>query len=367
MLAAGVVALHFLVVRVPPSRVLPTARFVPAGRVAARVVTEWPRSWLLMALRVALLLLVGAGFARPRWSGRRVPVARVVVVDSSDVVASAVEVRDSAARWTRGGDTVVVFDSSLSAGLIAGERAAGVVRRRADSVEVVLVSPVTVGEVDAATGSVRRLWPGAIRVARVAARSAPPAGPVRVVRGVRPSRADVDWVQAGADARALVWWPDSLGLTGKDVRVDTVGGLVVGDAVAVGLFRRPAAVLHGQSVVARWADGRVAAVEDTISVSGGCERMVLVSLPDGRAGMRADVRRVVAALTGPCRAEWRRGLVPASDSVVRALAGSGASTVPAAMVVGDEGERPSALAAWCLVLALVAAGAEWAVRRRAAA
>lgn len=403
-LAAGVVALHLLVVRVPPSRVLPTARFVPMGRTETRRVARWPESLAVLAARVALLLFAGAAFARPSWDGGRVPVRRVVVVDWSGDVRSVGEVRDSARVWVRPGDGLVVFDSaartgsaagidslplattaapgSISAALVSALRAAADLRSRAESVAIVVVSPVTAGEVDAATEPVRRMWLGGIRVVRVAGRVVPPvvgrgidlrgagddplrailsatrasatdSAATRVVRGAAPGAADSAWARDGG--RALVWWPAASGA----VR-DTIGGLVAGGAVAVAVFPRSATVLRGggATVVGRWADGGVAAVEAPLGA--GCVRTAVVPVPDDRA----DVRRVFAALAGPCAADARASARPAADSVVRMIAGVGSAAVPAAAIVAAESDRPSPIVACCVGLALVAAVVEWWLRRR---
>ena len=91
----------------------------------------------------------------------------------------------------RNGDAVVAFDSSarlvagnvadtlgalrptirrgnLSAALIAALRAGSSLRDRADSLELVIVSPFAREEFDAATDTVRKLWPGKARLVRVA-------------------------------------------------------------------------------------------------------------------------------------------------------------------------------------------------------
>ena len=88
----------------------------------------------------------------------------------------------------RAGDALVLFDStahavknptvdsivagertvrgSVSAALVAAIRAARVLQRERDSVEIVVLSPFGSDELDAATGSVRRAWPGAVRLVR---------------------------------------------------------------------------------------------------------------------------------------------------------------------------------------------------------
>src|SRR5205085_10979063 len=65
---------------------------------------------------------------------------------------------------------------SVSAALIAAIRAAPAFRDRADSLELVIVSPFTERSFDAATAPIRRLWPGRARLVRTIGRvvDAPP-------------------------------------------------------------------------------------------------------------------------------------------------------------------------------------------------
>src|SRR5262249_29498905 len=159
-------------------------------------------------------------------------------------------------------------------------------RDAADSIELAIVSPLAEEELDAATDSVRALWPGAVRIVPVAISRA--AGrraaivvigsrgdPIRlvvaqsrasptvwVVRG-EPSAADTAWARSG---RAVVLWPADGRPFGWAVRrdADTVGALIAGDVTVVAPFVRRTAFagVRGafqpttarRRVIARWVD-----------------------------------------------------------------------------------------------------------------
>ena len=187
--AAAVIALHFIARRTPRTVRFPTARFVPVRSVRAPSRSTRPADLPLLMLRVLALLLLGAAFARPAFEVQRRPLARVVVVDLSASGSSASAARDSAAHYLRAGDLLVAFDSaarlitgdardslgalegsrapgSLSAALVAAARAASTLSARADSLELVLVSPLAGEEWDGATEAIRSLWPGGARIVR---------------------------------------------------------------------------------------------------------------------------------------------------------------------------------------------------------
>ena len=188
--AAAVVGLHLLAWRRPPETSLPTARFAPERpiRMVSRALR--PADVLLLALRVALVLLASFALAGPRLERRRAGSARVVLVDRSNAVRLASEVVAAARRELRSGDALIAFDSSareidaasldsvagtlsneggsLSAALVAAIRAARRLEKEHDSVEIVVVSPFVASELDAATSPIRSAWTGAVRRVRVA-------------------------------------------------------------------------------------------------------------------------------------------------------------------------------------------------------
>jgi hypothetical protein len=351
--AAFVLALHFIARRRPRELPFPTARFVPAGTVRAPSRSTRPTDLALLLLRALAILLLGAALARPLFDAERHPSARVVAVDLSASVSSAGAARDSALLYLREGDLLVVFDSaarlvsgdardslaalqqsraagSLSAALAASLRAAAELRERADSVELVLVSPFAAEEWDAATAGIRTRWPGIARLvptaraddsswngaARLTVQTRPAdeddpvsvvaalmqgevaGADVRIVRAA-PSRADSAW--ASDSGHVLVHWPVSVP-EGWPQRVhpDTMGAVVAGGAVLVANFERRAEppVREGR-VVARWADGSPAATEQ--AVGSGCVRDVAVPFPSrGDLALGESARRFVRALAAPC-------------------------------------------------------------------
>lgn len=294
-IAAGVVALHFIVTRQPRMVPLPTARFAPDHAVRAQTRAIQPQDLLLLALRVAMILAIGAALAQPVLRPPRRALARIVLADRSRAVASAAEVADSARVLLGEGDALVLFDAGattvrerprdsldalassgqrgrLSTALIAGLRAASDMREAADSFELAIVSPLVEEEVDDATDSLRALWPGVLRLVHVAPRvdtsdrrsiafegagddplrySLPPregaaaGASVRIVRDSL-SGADSTWVREGA--RALVYWPAAGNLANelpvlpdgwtRLPQLDTTGAVSAAGAVVVAPFQR---------------------------------------------------------------------------------------------------------------------------------
>src|ERR1700736_5693445 len=87
--AAGMVLLHLIARQRPAAYLLPTTRFIPDRHSLVSRVATRPRDLLLLALRVLLLLVAGAAFARPVLTPTRGAVARVVLLDQSRAVADA--------------------------------------------------------------------------------------------------------------------------------------------------------------------------------------------------------------------------------------------------------------------------------------
>lgn len=396
--AAGVVALHFIVSREPKAVPLPTARFAPERPARAQPRALSPEDLLLLLVRILALLFVGAALARPVVAPPRRPVAHVVVVDRSRAVASGAEVTAAAGPFLGAGDALVLFDSSatvaggdslegltpspgrgrLSTGLVAALRAASALRDAADSFELVLVSPFAVEEMDDATDSIRALWPGTIRLVPVAARenaplpgiqfdgpagdplrwALPPARPgvpatVRIVRGSLDAESSA-WARGGA--RVLVHWPERPGPP-----ADTVGAVIAGDAVVVAPFPRTIMPDSSGRVVARWVDGTPAAVETAIGP--GCIRSVAIAVPSrGDLVLEPRFARLVAALTEPCGGAT--GFAAIDARRMAALAGlASAGRAPRAAIAQAE-TIPSPLAPWLFGIALVVLGVEMAVRRK---
>ena len=352
LLAAAItIGLHFIVTRQPPSSELPTARFVPRDTVQVTTISR-PRDWLLLLLRVSLILLVGLAFARPVLVGERSPVARIVLADVSHAVADMNELRDSVRALLREQDVLVTFAAdarvtpaamldtmstasaraNLSGALVAARRVAAELRARADSLEIVLVSPLRADAVDAATMAVRELWPGPIRLVDVAARpdsaqakavyvradddddgvritlgGSPNEAGTRVVRGAITAE-DSAWAAQG---NTLVHWPadSAAGPAGFTRRAtpDTAGAVTVQNtALVYPLVRAWTATDSTARVAARWIDGEPAALE--WSLGDGCIRTVAVPVPRrGDLVLRPSFARFAHALAAPCAHEADRG------------------------------------------------------------
>jgi hypothetical protein len=338
------IALHFIARSRPLAESLPTARFVPQRPVHARARSIALSDVVLLLLRIAALLALGAAVAGPVFAVSRGRVTRIIVVDRSRDVGDAREARDSARSVFRDGDVLVAFDSvatrlsgstaldssgptdargSLSAALAISLRIAAQLSPRSDSFELVVASPVSADEIDQATLAIRTEWPGRIRLVplRGAAGNARAArvesamgqndlviaglslmGVVRANANVRiardrPSRSDTVW--ARDSGHVLVAWPATDGATAWEPRssIDAIGGVTSSTGVLIGRFPRVWA-LRGHAV-ARWADGEPAVVEN--AVGRGCIRDVGILFdPASDITLRAPFRQFVAALLAPC-------------------------------------------------------------------
>lgn len=401
---AGAIALHLITTQRPPPAPLPTARFVPQGDARASSRAARPTDLPLLLLRCIALLLLGTAFAGPVTHSRGSSLARVIVVDRSR--ASLGDVRDSARALVRAGDAVVLFDSSamivtrgatdsireltathargsLSAALVGARRAARDLAASADSVELVIVSPLTADEIDAASADAVRRWPGRAGLVRtsaaqrtsaaislvsdeaddalrpaIAALSAP-AGRgaattvVRVMRS-RPLGADS---AAARDGAAIVFWP-RIGKT-----TPTAEGLWAGNATLVAPLER--IVIPGspvaRRVVARWADGTPAALEWPLG--RGCVRAIGVGIPAaGDITLQPAFVAVAQSLLAPCGGAGSGRAV--SDSIAKSFARSGAAATASSLRSADE---RSPLTPWLLAAALLLLTGEVFVRRGATA
>ena len=410
--AAGVVALHFLARSQPPRTLFPTARFVPDSRERAPSRSITPNDLLLLALRVLAVMSLGLAFARPTLTAARRALVRIVVLDRSRGVASPGAAADSARRWLRDGDRLVVFDSSarsvgraaldsaprertarprgsLSAALVRAVREAATVRDVADSIEIVVVSALVAEEWDAAAPPLRAMWPGGLRVVHVTAArdstdpraialrgamadplratlalmgvaSGPRVGAARataverarIVRDAQLTAADSAWALAGG---MLVHWPAGH----KSVeRGDTVGAVTAEGVVLIAPFVRQASVASG-APVARWVDGAPAATERPLGA--GCVRDVAVPLDrPGDLALRPALRRFVLAVTAPCGGA--RDFTVLDTARLAHLTGNSrpvaAATLPPALEAGR------ALVPWLIGVALLCLVAEQLRRRR---
>jgi hypothetical protein len=423
VLVLGVVALHLLAWRRPPTLPLPTARFAPDAPVRTISPVVSPTDLVLLAVRVLVIILVSAALARPTFPSRIRGLGRVVVVDRAHGPEAWASIDRAARSVYRPGDALVLFDSvaravrnptadsivatartsgpgGLSAALVVAIRAGNELRRGRDSVEIVVVSPFGSDALDAATASIRRVWPGTVRTMRsghppndtgrarpldIRAGSADPvsaalalegaasASAVRVVRD-STTAGDTAWARQGS---AVVVWPSERAHEGWQARavVDTAFGVTVSSLVAssstssarsatvVAPFARRAAPPPGR-VIARWDDGEPAASE--IPLGAGCMRSVAIVVPSaGDLALSAAFRRFAAQLAGPCIGSHAR--VAAPDSVVSmALPEAGARDAARALSAADTTRSSSGIVTWLLGAAIAALVAELLVRRGAA-
>jgi aerotolerance regulator-like protein len=396
----GAVLLHLITTQRPPASVLPTARFVPAGDARASSRAARPTDLILLALRCAALLLLGAAFAGPVTQPGGSSLARVIVADRSRGAQG--DVRGSARMLVRRGDALVLFDSSasvvmsgvtdsigalsagrargsLSAALVGARRAARNLARTADSVELVVVSPLTADEFDAASANMFSNWPGRARLVRTAPskpvtstvtlvsddaddplrpvvaalnasfdRGAPTAS-VTVMRAA-PRAADTVAARAGA---TIVLWP-RIGGTAPAAE-----GLSAGNATVVAPFERiaNASSRSGSHIVARWGDGREAALE--WSLGRGCIRVIGVGVPiAGDITLQPAFFSVARSLLAPCADAISAS--PVADSVAKSFVRAGPAATAASLRGGDES---SPLAPWLFGAALLLVIGELFVRR----
>jgi hypothetical protein len=366
--AAGIFALHLITTRRPPAAPLPTARFVPGGDARAASRASRPTDVPLLLVRLLALVLLGAAFAGPVARGGGASLARVVIVDRSRSARS--DVRDSALSLVRPGDAIVIADSaarrvrdgatdslraltphasggSLSAALVTARRAARELADRADSIELVIVSPFTRDEFDAATVPLAASWPGRLRVVRTHAAPIPARVEPRIISGTL-SAADSLAAREGA---TVVHWPP------LSVRAPVAEGVWVRGTTLVALLGRRTIDTTGQAI-ARWADGTPAVVER--SLGRGCIREVGVGVPlAGDLTLRPPFIRFREAVTGGCGVPVRD--VIATDSIVVTMARGGAAASARLFAADDES---SPLAPWLVGFALLALAVEWFVRRR---
>jgi hypothetical protein len=401
--------LHLLAWRRPPESPLPTARFAPERpiRMVSRAVR--PSDLGLLALRVLLVMLIGLALAGPVLTPRREGTARVVVVDRSRSAGAGPQVTNAARNVFRAGDALVLFDSAaheivaptadsietpgasvtgaLSPALIVAARAAHRLAHYHDSVTIVVVSPFTVDEIDAATASIRRTWPGPLRFVRAGTPPNDTRGPsryevrsgagdpvsvaaalvgpvvggdrVRIVRDAMTAE-DTAWAR---DGNSVIWWPTAPPTTwSRRPAVDTsfaVSTLGAGGATVVAAFARVSSPPVGRAV-ARWSDGETAITEEPLG--SGCVRSVGVSVsPAGDLALTPGFRRFLERVATPCGAAARTPAIP--DSVlVRVLPATLATGAAVTSPAPTEAPNRTPVA-WMLGLAMAAAVAELVVRR----
>ena len=408
-----VVAIHFIARGRPRPEILPTARFVPSRAARAQARTVAFSDVALLIVRLAAIAAIAIGVAGPLFVRSRADIARIIVVDRSRDVGSIREAIDSARVYLRPNDIILAFDSaatrlpsagalrslaatgargSLSAALAAAVRVAASGRIAADSIQLIVVSPVSEEERDSATSAIRAVWPGRVRVVPITASAsstalqvalpnsasgaddpvvaglglagyARSAGDVRLVRG-RVSAADTAWARAGG---AVLHWPasDSAALWLKRATIDAVGGVASATGVLVARLPRlwSPSIAAGGTVLARWVDGEPAASEHP--VGAGCIRDVSVLVdPASDVALRPSFVHFVAALVAPCGGA--RATTPSADAM-RLVAGAGPLAATDALRGRESSTSPVTpwLVALGVLLLLVELVARRPARRRA--
>lgn len=366
VVAAAVVALHFLVTSEPRTDIFPTVRFLPQAKARSTVVAIKFTDIPLLMLRVTAILLIGIALSQPHIAVTMKKVARIVMVDTSRAVERDAAWKDMVREHVAGADAIVAFSDtaheiepealkgvlhapsvargSLSAAMIAAMRAAARARESADAIELVLLSPLLQEEKDAATPSLRALWPGGIKVVQVKA-----ARPAPAEDALSPPRPLIEWAEIGSQ-----FWE-------KRSQIQTVGGIRAGDSTLIFPFERSLQLrtLGGSPrVIARWIDGEPAAVE--IAMDGGCLRSIGFKLPEaGDTILRTDFVRFLDRLSLPCGEV--PDLSPVGVAFVSQLAGDGQPAMSSS--VSPPTRRATQLSLWLLCAAALLLLVEYPLRR----
>jgi hypothetical protein len=406
--ALGVVLAHLLSVGRPPELALPTTRFVPVGPLEAVSRARALRDLLLLLLRVLVVILAGAAFAGVRVTPPRAPVASLVVLDlpqqASDTAGWRTAARAALADVRRPVLGLVTSDgrtmageplaqrtfvdtvslarweasaSSLAGALLAARREAAVQAAHADSLALVVISPLRADVTAAALPAARATWPGRVDLvpvawtnvatdvaADVAADAATDSWtdtmpmPVRTRRRYgAPSGDDSAFARRGG---TLIVWPDSARRAPTDgALADSTFAVVTHGVALVAPLHRARRVPEGAQPRAWYADGSVAVGETVLGA--GCVRWVGFAEPAGDALLTGSSRPLRAVLEGGCEPiTWPR----LADSMRAALAGSG-SLAPSTRLTAGENEASAPVAPWALLAALCLLLIEQLVRTRA--
>lgn len=439
------VLLHLLSVRRPPPINLPTARFVPVGDARMVVRGTRPRDRLLLALRVAALLVIGAAFAGARCSRGEAGKAHIVVAPES-------QRSDSAMWWPKDVSLDDIKVSTIWAPEIERDPGAAIVlaRREASrlfqtvlSLNEVALTVIMPPRVQSLSGwnAWRNDWPGEIRVIEVPASRGSdtlklykPANiglsgvtvysslkddPVTAALSFRAeavsqqlslnsiestesdtsdtashkyraivlrdsSNATLSSLATSRVASAsfvedtvFVYWPSSGAPAGwRASQEDTVGAVAAGNMALVAPFLRKfewdedsTSVAHSPSLpIVRWADGKVAAVENAIA--GGCERWVYLPLNDNDDQLLSEpAMGVLQALLSPC-GSFIVSTTPLRDTVYTMVASSEFRSAAPQSRTSSKKLFNSGMPRWLMPLLLLIAFlllvAEQLVRRRSA-
>jgi hypothetical protein len=310
----GVVAAHLLSRQRPRAIALATARFLPTGMLEATTVQRAPRDRWWMFLRLVVIALLSLGMAKPVFTGSRVTLRTVLLLDRALPIETQQRALDSLAS-----DAVVIaYDSvatlqspntaktslarasSLSAGLARLVRVRDSLLHGSTRLQVVIASPFAPTSLDPVTRTIRALLPDSIAVRSVVLPSVTtlPRGMVTVrstgddplaatalllgdsvvaatsivQRGGVLLQADSTAARAGA---TVVWWPARTLTTAPRVRALTVQRttwLAPFEPVPVN------ALGNGARVIGWWEDGAPAAW--LITLDRGCVVHVGAAMPE---------------------------------------------------------------------------------------
>ncbi len=348
--AMVIAALHLLSLRQPPTLWLPTARFVEAGDARAVARRPRPNDLLLLALRVAALLLAGAALAGTRCHAGGPGGVHLVVADSAARAdsalwwAQAVQPPRTTTTATAASDDAmhVVWSTGVAidpgSALVAAQREAARVAESDAAAERIALTVVMPSQVRSARGwnAWRASWPGDVRVVRqdraggpsagaadsvaervtfaVAVRSSLDDDPVAAafggVRAKQPVLIDRDSTALPFATRGdtiVVHWPRLGAPQGWPTRapIDSAGGVVAMEVALVAPFVRAYRAMPDTSSRVRpivwWTDGEIAAVEQV--VGRGCARSVYLPIAQGSDLLQsAAATGLRAALSAPCGA-----------------------------------------------------------------
>lgn len=113
--AVATVAIHLIAVRQPPPLDFPTARFVPSSNVLIVARGRRPSDRLLLALRLAALISIGAAFSGYSCSQR--PFSRLMIV-----VADSSQRADSATWWSAATSLDEAADGVVDSSIVTAHR-----------------------------------------------------------------------------------------------------------------------------------------------------------------------------------------------------------------------------------------------------
>ena len=384
----GIVAAHLLARQRPRALALATARFLPNGMLEATTVQRVPQDRWWMVLRLLIVALVALAVAQPVLTGSQVPTRTVLLLDRTLPVTAQ---RDAMGAL-RESDVVIAFDtmatlhpaarpepvqaprSSLSAALGLLVRVRDSLALDATELRIVAASRFAERSLDPATRTVRALLGDAIAITPVTvpADSAMPRDAITVRAdgddpvsatafllgdSVAPAgtvierRAAITATDAASVSRGatVVHWPARTATGMPALQAVTIAGTTW---IAPLQRDSTAAAPAGARSIGWWADGAPAVWQQ--AVGAGCQLTVQVAIP-----VAGDQTLSLAAQA------WLRALVTSCDADRTASRPAPAWLAPApprsAANVAQQ-TLHSGMAPWLLVVALLLAAVELALR-----